>query len=967
MPLLSSSIVKHQLASMEQVEEALARQSAYGGDLLTNLLELQSLSEERVSAALAESFGLEPAPVGELPRAPEHVRRLVPPDVAQRFACYALEEQAGILVLVVSEPLPPEVESDLGFGLGVSIVQRVAPLVRVRQAVSRVYGQPLDERVGRALARLEGRAEPSPSWRPEMEQQTERPATVAPLPAPPPPAPAPEPTPEPPHVAPTPGEVKALVRAVRPEGPRQRRLGPYTAAMAERDLLSSVSRDDVLESFFDFVQQYFEYAALFALHGDLAEGRDAHGPGASRSKVQSIGVSLDLPSALAAARDAQGYLLTRLGGGLDSALAKDLERRPGPQVLLLPIRVRGRTILVLYGDHGDADVDLTTIGDVISFAPLVAATLERLIVQKKRGRVESVALGSLAPKLPKRPNLPGPEERVQALASVISTKPRAPAPVEPVEPAAANSGPATIASAPPTIASAPPPAEQTPPPADTAPPAAEPAQRAVVPTPATFLSAPPPTASSAPPPSQAHARPLAPTLGAPLTSSSHPPRSIAEALARPVIPIGRMGSDRPTDPATAGPIPVRRIASIPPHAVDAGWEELSGSSSPFQRSERGTRPGMGSNPAPLRGLRTDPIPPKLEESPDVSFAAESSDDPDLAALAAQAPWTETDSPGVPLASTRRTAAHSARPLPVPRAGQSEQELPSVIVDVAADCKMLLEQLVRGDASAGDRLVAAGAPGIAVLVGAFPGPIEAPSSRRASAGTARASDCGPVLRTLARIGEKAVPFLIVRTNDADAEVRGYATRLLGEIPTPESAHSIARRFFDGDVQVRRAALTAARLLVAAPDAIATLVAELGVTAEDRMRPTGVRLTAMESLAELRQAQAVPYLTLTLEDNPVDIVQSARRALTVLARQDFGAAPGPWNDWWRTAQSRHRIEWLIDALTHDTTEIRRAAGEELKALTREYFGYYDDLPPAERAAAQRQYRQWWETRGKARFRS
>src|SRR5689334_6710756 len=99
MPLLSSSIVKHQLATMEQVEEALARQSAEGGDLLTNLLEKVTVSEERVSAALAESFGIEAAPIGELPRAAPHVRRLVPADVAERYACYPLDEQVGTLML----------------------------------------------------------------------------------------------------------------------------------------------------------------------------------------------------------------------------------------------------------------------------------------------------------------------------------------------------------------------------------------------------------------------------------------------------------------------------------------------------------------------------------------------------------------------------------------------------------------------------------------------------------------------------------------------------------------------------------------------------------------------------------------------------------------------------------------------------------------------------------------------------
>ena len=36
MPTLSSSIVKHNVASVRDVEEALARQAMYGGDLVTN-------------------------------------------------------------------------------------------------------------------------------------------------------------------------------------------------------------------------------------------------------------------------------------------------------------------------------------------------------------------------------------------------------------------------------------------------------------------------------------------------------------------------------------------------------------------------------------------------------------------------------------------------------------------------------------------------------------------------------------------------------------------------------------------------------------------------------------------------------------------------------------------------------------------------------------------------------------------
>src|SRR5690348_5141044 len=124
MASLSASIVNQHVASVHDVEEALARQAIHGGDLVTNLLELVTVSEERLARVLAEAYGIEPAPVGELPKASDEVRRLVPVDLAGRFALYPLEERQGTLVLAVAEPLPAEVEHDLSFSLGAQLVQR---------------------------------------------------------------------------------------------------------------------------------------------------------------------------------------------------------------------------------------------------------------------------------------------------------------------------------------------------------------------------------------------------------------------------------------------------------------------------------------------------------------------------------------------------------------------------------------------------------------------------------------------------------------------------------------------------------------------------------------------------------------------------------------------------------------------------------------------------------------------------
>jgi hypothetical protein len=952
MPLLSSSIVKNKLATVQEVEEALARQSVYGGDLLTNLIEIARPSEEQIAAALSESFGLPPAPPGLLPPASDRVRRLIPRDVVQRFSCYPLEENGGVLTIAVSEPLPIEVESDMAFALGLSIELRIASLLRVRQAAARDYAIPLERRLDRALARLEGRSDPFPSIVPPRDQPPPRvaPKLVSPAPEPPRYVESRRPEPPPPviktervpemprHPVPAP-DLSSLSR----KEVHKRRIGPYTAAMAERDLQEAKSADRVLEVFFDFASQYFEYSALFAIHEDIAEGRDAHGPGASRDRVRSIGIPLDLPSSMSAAAVNTGHTLVRLAsGGLDGGLAKDLERRPGVVALFLPIRVKNRAVLVLYGDHGDADLQLDAVGDVISFAPLVSSTLERVIRQKKRG-TKGAPLDVPLPARERRarPSLPSPEQRAQALVSSLGSpvKPR-PA-TDTHEPSEAPER-AEVPERAPERAEAP---ERSA--------ALEPVE-AAAPVPHTRVSAKPQIAEPSLPP-EAPPPPQRPSLARPVLSVGL--SSVAPPKVERVVPAHSqppMAQPRKT-PVTfsAAPVAPRRANSIPPAAVDAAWDELSRSEPPaaFLRPEGGTRPGVGP-----RGEKA-----TNDDSPDIAVGAESEE-----VLDAGEPQADPPMSGAPLAPASWTDSHEARPLPA-QGNSAELGLPTVIVDVTNDCRSLLDQLLRGDASAGDRLVAAGSPAITVLVAAFPGPIEAPSSRRSGGSLPRASECGPVLRTLARFGVKAAPFLVVRTNDADPTVRAWATRLLGELPTVEGALAIARRFFDADADVRRAALAGARYLATSPDTQSIVVSELGATAEDRTRPSSARLGAIEMLSELRHPQAVPALVRTLSDNPYELTRAAHDALVTITRQDFENDGDAWLAFYRANSNRHRIEWLIDALTHDSADIRRAAGEELKTLTREYFGYYDDLPPGQRAHAQQKYREWWESRGKARFRT
>jgi hypothetical protein len=1030
MPTLSSSLVKHQVASVEDVTDALARQAQYGGDLVTNLLELSTASEERLVAAIAEAHGLDSSTSGELPSASEQIRRLVPGDLASRYGFYPLDERNGVLTVAVSEPLPAEVESDMAFSLGVSVVQRASLLVRIRQALARDYGVPLERRTERILARLAGKPDPSPSLVPprDIAPAPVRPPTIAPpgtapsiVEQPPPDSAVPtprappavvadavqataqeapdttapgtpvlpevtEPKEEPPRVSLPPvvarGPVlRALTRRETQSG--QRRRGPYTAAMAEQDLLDATTRDDVLRAFFDFAAQYFEYSALFAVHGDLAEGRDAHGPGASKTKLLSIGVPLDLPSKLSAARESVAPVLVRLGSeGLDGALAKDLERSPGRKVLLLPVRVGSRAVLILYGDHGEVDVELKSVGEVLSVAPLVSAAVERLIIQRK-GRL--VGALPVAPPMKRRSILPSAEERAQVLAAALEGRVRSEfgeeLPLEESPEPATSEAPFVPSPEPPPLeASAPPPPlEVSAPP----PPLVEPAkpEESLEPPPLEAPPAPrgphtirpsfdveaifgasvlPPAGSDtkpAPKNEKPRGRPTVPDLSRTETSISQAPASIAEAISR----------------------------SAPSHAAP---EAPSGFSPEF-----GTRPGFGSAlsarsgttpplPTPATPAVTSPDapatlvtstpapPPSAPSSQRLKLVPEQLDTPDYGGedVSIEAELSDNDIDdawdyGLDEPPHSRAEVHSARPL-APRGNTSELKLPSVIVDLANEARALLDYLVEGDETAADRLVEMGTAAVTVLVNAFPGPLRHPSLRP-GAEPAKASECGPVLKTLYRLGAKSVPFLVVRTNDGDPVVRRWAAHLLGELPAPESTHAVARRFFDTDEAVRRAALAAGRLLLVDPDFGPQLINEFAELAEDRAKGMGMRLASIEALADLRHPLAVPALIRVLADGAPDIEEAARSALVVVARQDFGTQGAAWAEWWRGNGGRHRVEWLIEALTHESQDIRRSAGEELKIVTREYFGYYDDLPARERERAQTRYREWWETRGKARF--
>jgi hypothetical protein len=859
MTTLSSLLVSRKAATIADMDEALARQVVDGGDLATCLLELSAIVENALPPLLAESFGIESAGAGELPPASPRAIGLIPRALALRYGIFPVDERDGELSVVVSEPLPHTVETELGFALGTRLCQRVAPLVRIHQAIAREYGGPLDPRFAKLLTKLDGRA---PVWNaagsgerrtqtlpaassmgrmgagtaesklqaialssasstsswvarsalgrgPGSPRQHTLPGLASPagegpfvaasaapsasssLPAI---APRSDVAPEresasgvekqpPPQFV-----IEAMIataaqvekkrhrKAARPSGqallgwarravgnvvpsdrPASRRRGPLTPADAERELEEVQAGDEVLGIFFAFARQYFEYAALFVVHGDLAEGHESWGPGAGRDKVRGIGVALDLPSALSEARASATPVIATLGSdGLDAGLREDLLRSAPADVLILPIVVVKRCVALLYGDDGEHPVELGGVGEVLAMVPLVERALERILRRKKRSA---------------RKNAAGVESRGGAGDS--------------------NS--------------------------------------------------------------------IAPSVG-------------------PSDPVHSASSGS----STTGPAHAVEL-------VDGGWAEAPAARDNLDDAPEITYSEAMLDPALLSMLDA------IDESQDVSFDSPVPAEPagvKAAAVIATAPRAARRL----LESGPASERFSVEPHAVPVSRAPRPPLPTVLIR-----SELVDQVVAGGEE-GERalgeILALGEAAIPSVFARFPGPLVVDRTQIRE-DLPRPADCGPVLRVVAAMRRLALPFLAVRSGDADVEVRFWATYLLGELHYPDTAAALLPRLFDENTAVRRIAIRSARTLVAGNDeAVIPLRKNLERMVAYPDEPEGRRLVAIGVLSELHLYRSIPALIAALSDHSPMVSGAAVSALVTMTRQEFGRDPRKWGEWWET---------------------------------------------------------------------
>jgi len=242
---------------------------------------------------------------------------------------------------------------------------------------------------------------------------------------------------------------------------------------------------------------------------------------------------------------------------------------------------------------------------------------------------------------------------------------------------------------------------------------------------------------------------------------------------------------------------------------------------------------------------------------------------------------------------------------------------------------------------------------------FPGKLRV--DRFAVSGRAlRPAQYGGLLELVIRLGGVAGDLIVHKLAEPQRDIRFYAAVCAIELRPRNAVLVLAERLFDQDYGVRACALEA--LAGYPPHELehAYARARTGLVSSDP-EVVGAAASAVVTLGDVGAIEEL----IGAINRGGRIGEHVRRALVALTAQDFGTSDRKWRKWWDGGRRRHRIEWLIEGLSHKEDAIREAAIHDLRRLTGEYFGYHHDLPRRDREAAADRWAEWWRETGRRRF--
>jgi hypothetical protein len=485
MSTLGSLLVQDQIVGVTQIEQALQHQVIYGGYLSTNLLELDLISEDVLVEYAARVFEIPGISWERIMDADREAIKAMPWSMVKKYDVLPFQLEEDRILVAVSEPLSEETLKELAFFVRYEFEQYFLLDFRLAMGLNRYYGIPMSSRLRNLQQRFVSEFEigKSPSTVPPSEENTILPSDQEVLieiesstenredetiqaynlrthspetqkvhaakkrdmestiqfytqkqakarqsaksMSQPPTRQVPSTVPS--YQDPERSRGRHGVFGIEPEEITSPAM-PLDLADAAKQLELARNRDEILELAVKFASQVFEYALLLVVHGTAAQGRFAMSGTKKEPDVEDISIPLDRGGMFETVFETRSFHLGPLGiTEVEEEALRQMGREWPKNCAILPVSLRDRVILMIYGDSGDHGIRGGQVSDFVRLSRNISEAFERILLEQKYKGYRG-AKTTAPPKQPRSSHVSKPPVSFASYKSPSSVEPEGPTP-----------------------------------------------------------------------------------------------------------------------------------------------------------------------------------------------------------------------------------------------------------------------------------------------------------------------------------------------------------------------------------------------------------------------------------------------------------------------------------------------------------------------------------------------------------
>ncbi len=345
---LGELLIKGGLLTPQQVEEALKYQVIFGGRLGTNIIEMGLLSESQIARELSRKLGVPYVNPDHLMAIPPKVIEMIPAELAGKYRVVPLRRDNRRLFVATADPTDYRAIEEIAFRTGFVIKPVVTPELRLTLALEKYYRIPRERRYIATRSSTAALASTAPAAHPTPAVKAEDDTWYA--------------------------EIETLLPATDTGRELEKVLD---------ELAWAKNRDDIAESLTRYLAKKHNRAALFLIRGDEVLGWKGIREGVPLTFFDRIRIRLAEPSAFNSITEGNPFYLGPLDESPTHArLISAFGGPPPEQVLLVPLKMLGRPVGIIYLDANLSDPKEALQG-LKNLAAKAAMAFEILILRNK--------------------------------------------------------------------------------------------------------------------------------------------------------------------------------------------------------------------------------------------------------------------------------------------------------------------------------------------------------------------------------------------------------------------------------------------------------------------------------------------------------------------------------------------------------------------------------------------------------